>query len=299
MMLSAGINKLSGEHDRVAPHWFTRFSRDSGLPELHNARVDGPRAYHRCAWLQSLPPQVHGTVAIAFGLRIALAAATGYTSEDYMITLRYVENLAQGHGMVYNIGERVLGTTTPLYTLILALAAWLHFSPTLCGRAIDICADGALCVLVYLWLRLEGFEKAGRVGAFLCAIHPLHLQWAISGMETSLVTAVGVWAWYAYARRRCTEAYLALGILFLLRWDTLLLAGTITAAILWRDRKLPVRGICLMALTVAPWLLIAGRFYGNPIPVTGQAKIVVYGWFADHNSNDSLRFETTAALPVF
>ncbi|MCB0187901.1 MAG: hypothetical protein KDE31_26715, partial [Caldilineaceae bacterium] len=40
--------------------------------------------------------------------------------DDAFITYRYAENLATGQGFVYNAGERLLGTSTPLYTLLLA-----------------------------------------------------------------------------------------------------------------------------------------------------------------------------------
>src|SRR5262245_31922234 len=42
--------------------------------------------------------------------------------EDALITYRYASNVATGVGFVYNAGERVLGTTTPLLTLVLGLA---------------------------------------------------------------------------------------------------------------------------------------------------------------------------------
>src|SRR2546426_10764456 len=45
----------------------------------------------------------------------------GFTLEDAFITFRYAENLVLGNGFVYNVGERVLGTTTPLLGLLLAL----------------------------------------------------------------------------------------------------------------------------------------------------------------------------------
>ncbi len=37
------------------------------------------------------------------------------TIDDAYITYRYSQNILEGHGLVYNPGERVLGTTTPLY----------------------------------------------------------------------------------------------------------------------------------------------------------------------------------------
>ena len=45
--------------------------------------------------------------------------------DDTYITFRYSLNLASGHGFVYNLGEPVLGTTTPLWALALALFAAL------------------------------------------------------------------------------------------------------------------------------------------------------------------------------
>ncbi len=45
------------------------------------------------------------------------------TIDDSYITYRYARNLIAGDGFVFNPGERVLGTTTPLYTSLMALAA--------------------------------------------------------------------------------------------------------------------------------------------------------------------------------
>jgi hypothetical protein len=242
-----------------------------------------------------LPATVWLAAALAVAIRSTLAICTRYTSEDYMITLRYAENLARGHGMVYNVGERVLGTTTPLYTMLLALASYLRLPPTAFGVTLNIVADGVLCLLIDLWLRREGFELAGRIAAFIVAVHPLHVQWSISGMETSLVTCAGVWALYAYARRASAEMYVVLGVLFLLRWDSLLLTGVLTASFILRERRLPLRELALFALIVAPWLIVAGAYYGNPIPITGHAKMTVYGWFADHLAPDRIRAEAAGS----
>jgi hypothetical protein len=46
--------------------------------------------------------------------------------DDAMISMRYARNLAAGHGLVWNPGERVEGITNPLWTLWLAV---LHLFP--------------------------------------------------------------------------------------------------------------------------------------------------------------------------
>src|SRR4051812_32934819 len=47
----------------------------------------------------------------------------GIPGDDAYITYRYARNLAEGNGFVFNLGERVQSTTTPLLTILLALGA--------------------------------------------------------------------------------------------------------------------------------------------------------------------------------
>jgi hypothetical protein len=83
-------------------------------------------------------------------LLFALFANWAY--DDPFITFRYAENLALGNGFVFNVsasgGERVLSTTTPLFTLLLAAARFV--TPDL-QRAANLIsalstAVGALCL---------------------------------------------------------------------------------------------------------------------------------------------------------
>jgi len=243
----------------------------------------GPAGLPVVAWLWA---------AVAVGLRAAIAIGTGFTNEDFLITLRHVENLVAGHGLVYNPGERVLGTTTPLYALFLAGAAQVGLPAAVVGKSVNILADGALCLVLCAWLRDLGWARAGVWAAFFVAVNPLHARWAVAGMETSLVTLAGVLALFLLGRRRELLAYAVLGVLFLLRWDSLLLTGVLTLWLWGRRRRevraagqsrpalraVPVRGATVFALIAAPWVLYATWFYGSPIPVTARAKMTVYGW---------------------
>ena len=66
-------------------------------------------------------------VFLAIVVRMYFWFQIGYTWEDALITIRYVRNIIQGNGFVYNLGERVLGTTTPGYTLLLAFLGKTYF----------------------------------------------------------------------------------------------------------------------------------------------------------------------------
>src|ERR1700752_3161553 len=54
-----------------------------------------------------------------------LAHVLDFGLDDSYITYRYASNLELGHGFVFNVGERYLGTTAPGFGLLLAFLHWL------------------------------------------------------------------------------------------------------------------------------------------------------------------------------
>lgn len=243
----------------------------------HENRVK-PIPFLRNICLRNIPIAVWGIAGLAVLLRLGIAAATQFTQEDALITLRYAENIARGQGFAYNPGERVLGTTTPLYTLLLALASWLGLPALATGKVVNIGADGLLCVALFRWLRAAGWGRAGYVAAFLAAVNPIAIRVAISGQEAALAALLGALAWAAYAEGRPRAAFCAGAALFLVRWDGLLLLAVLTGAVVWRERRFPWREWGVALALAAPWLLFAMLYFGSPIPVTLAAKAVVYGW---------------------
>ena len=73
-------------------------------------------------------------VIAALTLIAALACALfrpdwrGFPLDDAYIHLVYARNLAAGHGFAFNVGEPSIGTTSPLWTLLLALIGALRLS---------------------------------------------------------------------------------------------------------------------------------------------------------------------------
>ena len=53
-------------------------------------------------------------------LYIALTLSTSFLCDDAFITFRYAQNLAGGHGPVFNQGERVEGYTSYLWMILMA-----------------------------------------------------------------------------------------------------------------------------------------------------------------------------------
>ncbi len=237
-----------------------------------------------------IPKAIWLIAAAAFCIRLGILISTHFTSEDFLITLRYAQNLADGRGLVFNRGEWVLGTTTPLYTLILAALAWLKLPAALLGKLLNIGADTLLCPILYRWVRaLGGDEVTGVIAALLSCICPLQINWAVSGMETGLVTLGCTALWMLAAEGSVSRCYLLAALVVLVRWDALLVLFFITLQFWHKNRRLPFPQISLTGAILLPFLLAAKYWYGTLLPGTASAKSQVYGWRADHLANPLLR----------
>src|SRR5437667_6244739 len=66
-----------------------------------------------------------GFLLLLLGLLYVHARHFEFIQDDSFITFRYVRHLISGNGLVWNLGERVEGYTTFLWTALLALAGKL------------------------------------------------------------------------------------------------------------------------------------------------------------------------------
>ena len=73
-----------------------------------------------------LAPELFGAGVLLVATRIYASAVLPRGAEDAYITFRYAAHWAHGFGPVYNAGERVWGFSSPLWTLLLTLAAALR-----------------------------------------------------------------------------------------------------------------------------------------------------------------------------
>ena len=105
--------------------------------------------------------------------------------EDAFIFFRYVDNFVNGHGLVFNIGERVEGFTAPLWVFLLSfLRIFLPYEL----RSISIVLGIILSTLsIALILLFDGKEKVFfPIGVLLLITNSAFRDFATSGFETSL-----------------------------------------------------------------------------------------------------------------
>lgn len=212
------------------------------------------------------------------------------TIDDAFITFRYARNLGDGLGFVYNIGERVLGTTTPLYTLLLAgFSAVLGMDdyPWL-ALGLNALADGLTCaLLVSLGERLSGHRAVGIGAGLLWAVAPMSVTFAIGGMETSLVILLQVATVSLYLADRTTWTAATAALALLARPDGLLFVGPLGIDLIFRrrfprpqavssHRHWPWREIAAFSAILAPWAIFAQFYFGSPIAHSVHAKALAY-----------------------
>jgi hypothetical protein len=109
----------------------------------------------------------------------------GFIVDDAFITFRYVQQWVHGHGLVYNVGERVEGYSNFLWIVLLVPLAGLGVELTLAAKAM-----GALLCLLTLLLVWKASGQIGhpRIAPWLLAVSSPFAAWALGGLETPLFT---------------------------------------------------------------------------------------------------------------
>jgi arabinofuranosyltransferase len=221
------------------------------------------------------------TIATLTGISVVvLLALYGYWNiqqDDSYIFYSYAKNLANGHGYVFNVGERVNATTSPLYTLLLAVAQTiLRFLPfvtiPLIGHLIGIASLFLICIFLMKAFKSESATLFPFVLPLVFLTNTL-LPQAI-GMETFLTMMLALMCLYLYVSGRLIAASLACSLAVLGRPDALLLAGVLVIYDIIRHRRLPsISMILVFLLPIAAWVTFSLIYFGHAIPSTLSAKL--------------------------
>lgn len=232
--------------------------------QLRFARVDLARA----SWLAVL---VAGTAAA----RIAVYLRAAAPLEDALISLRYARNIANGLGFVYNPGEHVLGTTTPLWTLINALYIWLFGTARLFAFGFWLNLGLDLITLACLLAILEraGISRGASMGAVIpFAFYSPFVFITSSHMEICLFMALLVFSLMMFqSGRTCLCAFLA-GLLAVCRPEGFLWLGLLLTVVAWQRRQIPWKEAGVAGMAVAPWFVFAAQYFGHVVPQSALAK---------------------------
>lgn len=237
-------------------------------------------------------------------LALLFALYTQHAWEDYYITYRSSKNLATGHGLVFNHGDKLHTFTSPLGVLLPAVARIMTGNSTAPGNSADPAAlwifrimcitalGGAAALLAGLTRRLAWPGLATGFLVFLLITDAKVLDFTINGMETAfmlLFLAYAVWAHFTPGSRQWLHLGGAWAGLMWTRPDSFIYIGLIAGGC-WlftqpaktggTRRELLIMFLKAGLVTTAlygPWLAWAWWYYGSPIPHTIIAKGAVNG----------------------
>ena len=146
--------------------------------------------------------KVRVILLVIIAIFVVHAISLNFTQDDAFISYRYVGNFINGHGLVFNPGERVEGYTNFLWIILLSIFAKFGLDIIVVSKILGI---GSGCVTLFLLYKISAlfFQKKKRLtgptkeGAsspqdwffalfpsLLLASNSAFAYWSISGLET-------------------------------------------------------------------------------------------------------------------
>ena len=241
-------------------------------PYQHNSSV----AFGRTAARRFVVPLVAvcamAIVGLAYLFRVGLI-------DDTYIFLRYARNLAEGNGPVFNVGERVEGFSSPLWTFLLGFAGSLGADLETAARVLGMCCGiGVVSILTYSIYRRTNLGRLDTaVLGIGLACSPALVFWSASGMDAPLFLILVAASFIsALEDRRCngslslrTATMLAMATLT--RSEGVLVACYIGAFFLLERRR--VRSLVFYGAFVAVMVLARFAYFGAWLPNTYYVKV--------------------------
>ena len=221
--------------------------------------------------------QPRAAVAAVAVLGVAWAWHLRWFADDAFISFRYARNWSEGHGLVFNLGERVEGYTNFLWTAILAGCDRIGLDiPTMAIAGCLASQVGAIIATTRLVRRLapDGDSVVVSLAAVAVAASYVMASFATGGLETTFTTVLVMFA----IDRACAGALLAagtLGIAAVLGHPDHAIFYVAIGAVL-ALRRTPWRQLARYAapffLLYVPYFLARWSYYGLLLPNTYYAK---------------------------
>lgn len=215
--------------------------------------------------------------AILLGAYGVVLVRTAWVSDDAFITLRTVDNLVHGHGLRWNVAERVQSFTHPLWMALVAAAYAVTREPYYTVLALSLASSLAAAWIVSF--RLAATPASGALALATLLLSHAYVDYSTSGLENPLShLLVATFALRFFGAGTGPRHLVVLGglagLATLNRPDALLLFIPALAVAVLRSGR--VMGLAHVAAGFTPllaWELFATWYYGIPYPNTALAKL--------------------------
>lgn len=212
--------------------------------------------------------------------------------DDAYITFRYTYNLINHGQLVWNVGAYVEGQTNLLWSLTLALVAFLFKEVPIPVVAIW------LCTISFIITGLLVLQTARRVGLGILSaailtlafqLTPPPLAFSIGGLESAFAAMLLALALHQLVAGNTRASALSLGLLFMTRPDAAIASVTLITYDLWQHKSL--------SKAIRHWwpaMLLGGAteiwrlcYYGHLIPNSVTAKSIPIDYLLAYVVNGS------------
>ena len=175
--------------------------------------------------------KTHSSLITIFGLIIlsiipiyvAFIYPHNYLSDDYLITLTFVKNIIKGNGWVFNYPPPVLATTTPLFTIVISLIAYVLPFLEITQIAVFFTS---ICLIAIIWIFFFA-KRILRISnsfvIFISFLIIISMKTSILGMELYFFTLILILAIISYYKKSHFICGILTALLFLTRGEGVLL----------------------------------------------------------------------------
>jgi arabinofuranosyltransferase len=212
-------------------------------------------------------------IAFVACLHAASYFGCGPVDDDYIV-YRYAQNLIEGNGLVFNVGERIEGFTAPLWTFLIAAGLGLGIDPVRVSTFLSVFGAGlATFAVAEAWRRRSKGQWRAAPAILLCA-SPVLAYHGVAGLGTTLLAGLlALWLlFYEDALRNSRPACAAsvvLAFACLMRQECALFALPFLFVELRRVRSAwPVAPI----VALVGWTAFRLIYFGSWLPVTYAVK---------------------------
>jgi arabinofuranosyltransferase len=247
------------------------------------------RQFDKLTALSRVEGQAHHIEKIILVLIIAIfvvhALSLNFTQDDAYISYRYVRNFINGHGLVFNPGERVEGYTNFLWIILLSIFAKFGLDIIVVSKILGI---GSGCMALFLLYKISAlfFQKKNRsinpaeswffalFPSLLLASNSAFAYWSISGLESAFfVMAVLLSVYFYFTNERLMILSSALSTLIRPEGVLVFAIFVLHKFFFKKDSiKNCLSYILGFILLLLPFLIFKIFYYGNLLPNPFYAK---------------------------
>ena len=220
-------------------------------------------------------------LAFIFGTSFVVKDERYFTLvDDAMISMRYAKHLAQGHGLVWNIGDApVEGFTNLGWALYLS---FLHLFPIPASKiSLAVMLTSAVILLAnvrVVWQIAVHLPPDSRHAPTLAALvtafyFPL-VFWSLRGMEVGLLALlIDLSILLAFTKNKTFAIGILLSIAILVRLDAAIAAIPITVYLFAKDKRSAIFPAAAVILTTLGILWFQQAYFGSALPITYYQKV--------------------------